>query len=314
VATSADRGVKSAPRPVGLPEGARLEAVHCLFCPEGTPTQRVFKEPPLAVERCAGCGLVFVSPRIASERVAEIYGESYWRSPAAKHYGYTDYRKDAPLWLRTYRRRLGVLRPWLVAGGRVLDVGCAAGFFLEVMRDEGFDTWGLEISSAIAEEARRRLGDDRIHVGRLEDAPYAPGQFDLITFWDVVEHLPNPIDALCRARRLLKPNGMLLLETQNVESRFARLMGRRWQHFKQAEHLYHFSPSTAARLVEAADFAQEHVTARRAGKYVSLDFIAERAGRVHPALSRILSPLAWFGGVAPYVNLFDEMIVLARPA
>jgi SAM-dependent methyltransferase len=174
--------------------------------------------------------------------------------------------------------------------------------------------WGLEVSAPIAAEARRRLGDDRIHVGTLEDAPYAAGQFDLVTFWDVVEHLPDPVDALRRARRLLKPGGLLLIETQNVESRFARLMGRRWQHFKQAEHLWHFSPTTATRLLEAGGFRVEDMTARRAGKYVGLDFIVERAGKVHPTLSRILSPLSRFGAVAPYVNLFDEIVVLARPA
>jgi 2-polyprenyl-3-methyl-5-hydroxy-6-metoxy-1,4-benzoquinol methylase len=181
------------------------------------------------------------------------------------------------------------------------------------MRDEGYDAWGLELSAPIAEEARRRLGADRIHIGTLEDAPYQPAQFDLITFWDVVEHLPDPIDALRRAHRLLRPDGLILVETQNVESRFARLMGRRWQHFKQAEHLYHFSPSTVGRLLAAGGFEVEFLTARWAGKYVGLDFIAERAGKVHPALSAVLSPISRLHGVAPYVNLFDEMIVLGRP-
>jgi SAM-dependent methyltransferase len=314
VGTSADLAPERAPGPIGIPEGARLEEARCLFCPEGTPTESVFEDPPFSLVRCRGCGLVFVSPRIAADRVAEIYNESYWLSPAAKDYGYTDYRADAPHWLRTYRRRAAVLDSRLAPGSRVLDVGCAAGYFLEVMKDGGHDVWGLEISAPIAEEARRRLGEERIHIGGLEGAPYAPGQFDLVTFWDVVEHLPDPVDALRRARRLLKPDGLLLIETQNVESHFARLMGRRWQHFKQAEHLWHFSPSTATRLVQAGGFAVEQLTSRRAGKYVSLDFIVERAGKVHPALSRVLSPLSRLRGVAPYINLFDEIIVLARPA
>jgi 2-polyprenyl-3-methyl-5-hydroxy-6-metoxy-1,4-benzoquinol methylase len=300
------------PRPVGLPQGARLEQAHCLFCAEGTPTEPLFEDPPFTVLRCSGCGLTFVSPRISSEQVTDLYSESYWRSPAAKDYGYTDYRKDAPHWLRTYRRRAEVL-PRLSPGSRVLDVGCAAGFFLEVMRERGFDTWGVEVSAPIAEEAQRRLGRERIHVGTLDNAPYQEGEFDLVTFWDVVEHLPDPVEVLRQARPLLKPGGLLLIETQNVESRFARLMGRRWQHFKQAEHLWHFSPSTATALFHASGYSVERLTARRAGKYVSLDFIVERAGRVHPALTRLLSPLARFGGIAPYVNLFDEIIVLGRP-
>jgi 2-polyprenyl-3-methyl-5-hydroxy-6-metoxy-1,4-benzoquinol methylase len=302
------------PGPVGLPKDARLEEARCLFCPPGTPTEKLFDDPPFAVVRCSGCGLTFVTPRIASEQVTEIYNEDYWRSPAAKDYGYTDYRKDAPHWLRTYRRRAKVVTPRLAAGAKVLDVGCAAGFFLEVMREQGFDGWGLEVSAPIAREAQRRLGEERVHIGTLDDAPYAGGEFDLVTFWDVVEHLPDPIAVLRQARSLLKPGGLLLVETQNVESRFARLMGRRWQHFKQAEHLWHFSPSTAAALFEAAGFRAERTTAQRSGKYVSLDFIVERAGRVHPVLTKLLSPLSRVGGVAPYVNLYDEIIVIGRPA
>ncbi|HEY1360067.1 MAG TPA: class I SAM-dependent methyltransferase [Thermoleophilaceae bacterium] len=300
--------------PVGLPADASLEEARCLFCPEGTSTTRLFEDPPFAVVRCSGCGLVFVSPRIAADQVAGIYGESYWRSPAARDYGYTDYRGDAEHWLRTYRRRAAVLPDELRPGARILDVGCAAGFFLQVMHERGFDVRGVEISASIAAEARARLGDERIHVGDLDDAPHGEGEFDLVSFWDVVEHLPDPIAALQTARRLVASDGWLLVETQNVESRFARLMGRRWQHFKQAEHLWHFSPSTVRRLVEAGGFRVERLTARKAGKYVSLDFIAERATRVHPRLSKVLSPVAGVHGVAPYVNLFDEMIVLARPA
>ncbi len=289
-----------------------LEEAECLFCPPGTQRERLFDDPPFAVHRCAGCGLVFVSPRIAPAAIPEVYGEAYWRSPSAKDHGYTDYRADAELWLRTYRRRARVLDGLVEAPAKVLDVGCAAGFFGEVMREEGFDAWGIELSAAIAEEARSRLGDERIHLGTLDDAPFPESSFDLVTLWDVVEHLHDPVGSLRRARELLAPGGLLLLETQNVESRFARLMGRRWQHFKQAEHLWHFSPSTAGRLLKAAGFEPIRRTARRAGKYVSLGFVVERSARVAPALSRLLRPLSRIDSAA-YVNLFDEMIVVARP-
>lgn len=296
-----------------MPEGAQLERARCLFCPVGTGVEPLFADPPLAVVRCAGCGLVFVSPRVAADRLGEVYGEEYWRSPAARHYGYTDYREDAVEWLRTYHRRVEVLRGRLAPGARVLDVGCAAGFFLEVMRGEGFDVWGVEISAPIAVEAERRIGRERIHLGTLADAPHRAESFDLISFWDVVEHLPDPIGALREARRLLRPGGLLLIETQNVESLFARLTGRRWQHFKQVEHLWHFAPSTARRLLEAGGFETVELTARRAGKHVGFGFVAERAGRVHPLLSTALSPLARLRA-APYLNLFDEMILLGHPA
>jgi len=304
VATSAEAGIRA---------GAELEEAACLFCPRGTATEQRFSDPPFAVVRCTGCGLVFVSPRVAAHRVTDLYGAQYWLSPSAKDYGYTDYRADAARWRRTYEVRARVLDGRIAAPGRVLDVGCAAGYFLGVMRARGWDAWGIEVSAPIAAEARAALGDEHVHVGSLSDAPYERSSFDLITFWDVVEHLPDPVAALRQARELLAPGGLLLVETQDVGSAFARLMGRRWQHFKQAEHLWHFSRSTLPLLLERGGWSAELLTARRAGKYVSLDFVVERAGRVHPALSRALAPLRRAGELSAYVNLRDELIALARP-
>jgi SAM-dependent methyltransferase len=142
---------------------------------------------------------------------------------------------------------------------------------------------------------------------------FAPHSFDLVTMWDVVEHVPDPQALLRQARSLLKPDGWLLVETQNVTSSFARALGRRWQHYKHEEHLYHFDPATARRLLEQAGFELVHWTPRFGGKYVSFAFIGERAARLNKVLSWCLKPLSWFERANVYVNLRDEMILLARP-
>src|SRR5262249_43141327 len=97
----------------------------------------LFKEEPYEVVRCRQCGLVYVTPRLSSEAlVAQVYGEGYWKSGSPKTRGYADYAGDAELYLKTYRRRVGLLTPHLVGRKvRVLDVGCAAGYFLRVMRE-----------------------------------------------------------------------------------------------------------------------------------------------------------------------------------
>ena len=104
------------------------------------------------------------------------------------------------------------------------------------------------------------------------------------------------------------------VETQDIDSRFARATGAAWHHFKHAEHILHFTPSTARRLLEASGFRVEELTHRYGGKYVAPSFIAERAGRVHPALSRMLAPLERLGGRRLYLNFMDEMVLRARPA
>jgi 2-polyprenyl-3-methyl-5-hydroxy-6-metoxy-1,4-benzoquinol methylase len=297
-------------------EDPLVDVTTCQLC--GSDKHRVlFEESPYSVLRCLDCGLVFVTPRLAPDALQSVYGERYWKSDSPKTQGYSDYAADEPLYLKTFRRRLGALR--LPAGRKlkVLDVGCAAGFFLRVMREQGHDVYGVELSAAIAQHAKHHLGDERIHVGTLDTLPadrFGAGSFDLITMWDVVEHVTDPQALLRQAKSLLSPEGSLLIETQNVDSAFAVMLGRRWHHYKHQEHLYHFNPQTIQRLLEQTGFELVRNTASYGGKYVSLGFIAERAARLHRSISLLLKPLALASKANLYLNFRDEMVVLARPS
>jgi SAM-dependent methyltransferase len=263
---------------------------------------------------CARCGLTYVTPRLLdSALIAEVYDEGYWRSSAPKDRGYGDYRRDAPLYLATYRRRLSVVRRHFARPGRVLDVGCAAGYFLSVMKDEGWDVTGIEPSDAIRPHAEDRLGPGRVHGGFLGEVPLPEGSFDLVTMWDVIEHIPDAVGAARAVRRLLAPGGRFLIETQDVRSLAARALGKRWQHYKHAEHIYHFDRRTIADLLARAGFRVLENRPWLGGKYVSLGFVAERAGRLHPLAAALCAPLRLASRASLYVNLFDEMIVVAAP-
>jgi SAM-dependent methyltransferase len=255
-----------------------------------------------------------VSPRRDETGLAAIYaGEHYWRSDEPKAMGYTDYRGEQERYLRTFRLRLDYVLRGGPRGGRSLDVGSAAGFCLAVLRERGFDAYGVELSADIASYAIEELGFDTVHVGTLDTAPFPDASFDLVTMWDVLEHVVDPLELLSEARRKLTQDGLLVIETQDIDSRFARLLGRSWQHYKHPEHILHFTPGSLERLLARAGFRLEQVTHRYGGKYVPLSFVAERAGRVHPILSRLLAPLA-DSDTSLYLNPRDEMIVLARPA
>ena len=313
----AERPGGIAPR---IPEEA-LREVDCGLCGCADKELR-FEDGPFRVVRCTGCELVYVTPRLEDASLIEsVYDESYWSSAAAKEHGYTDYRADAPLYKRTYRFRRAVVDRYLPGATRedgsprrVLDVGCAAGYFLSVMQESGWDVTGLEPSDAIRAAAAEELGEDHVRGGLLGiDDDLEPGSYDLVTFWDVIEHIPDPRAALVRAAELLAPGGKILVETQNVESRAAKVLGKKWQHYKHAEHIYHFGPETLARLFDEADLEILENTPKLGGKFVTFDFLAERVGRIHPFLSVLASPLRLFGDAALYVNLNDEMIVVAEP-
>lgn len=298
---------------------ALIEVESCQVC-GGTQAREMFRDPPYRVLRCQDCSLVYVSPRHADDALHKIYGEDYWNSDSPKTRGYASYAEEAHLYLKTFRKRSRFVKRFVPGQQlRVLDIGCAAGFFLQVMQEQGHEVRGIELSSDIAEHAVEALGADRVHVGTLETLLENPKtgferhSFDLITLWDVVEHVPDPQSFLRQARELLRPDGVLILETQNVDSRFARALGSRWQHFKHEEHLYHFNPSTIRTLLDQTAFELCHNTPAYGGKYVSFGFIAERASRIHKLFGLLCRPLNLLKRVSIYLNLKDEMVVVARP-
>src|SRR2546423_9062956 len=145
----------------------------------------------------------------------------------------------------------------LVAKGRVLDVGCATGDFLLVAAQRGWEALGVDPSPAReqAQSAGVRV------VGRtIDDADVAPHSLDLITFWDVLEHLPNPVASLRRAQELLTPGGLVAATVPNAGTALARLSGRRWFGYKTAgEHLQFFTAPTLQRAFAAAGMAGEPI-------------------------------------------------------
>jgi 2-polyprenyl-3-methyl-5-hydroxy-6-metoxy-1,4-benzoquinol methylase len=292
------------------PNGGMRE-MPCLFC-DVHDEQLRFRDGPFRVVECARCGHVYVNPRLPAERLHEMYQDDYWASDRAKEFGYAQYLGEAQNYLKTYRMRCGLVDRYMPRPGRVLDVGCAAGFFLKVMADRGWQTTGIEIAVPMIEYASTELGLDDVHRGDLTSVALPRGSFDLVTLWDVIEHLERPDLHLARVHELLAPDGLLVLETQDVSSRFARLLGRRWQHYKHEEHLYHFHAESIRRLLDQAGFEILENTPRRGGKYVSMGFLVERVGRLHPVLSVLAAPLRLLGRFSPYVNLFDEMVLVAR--
>lgn len=271
------------------------------------------RKDPFKVVKCKTCSLVYVTPRLDTDAILDLYGSDYWNSDRAMDYGYTDYLADSELYLHTFKMRSSVIDGYWKTPGRVLDVGCAAGFFLKVMQDKGWEAHGLEVSDTVAEFGRTKLGLENLRTGSVDTLAELPRKhFDVITLWDVIEHLEDPAAALRNAHALLKDDGILVVETQNVESTYAYLLGSSWQHFKHEEHLYHFSPITLRKLLDKSGFHVLENSPRFGGKKVSINFIVERVGKIHPFLTVLLSPLKVIGNVNLYLNFLDEMIVVAR--
>ncbi|MFH1999670.1 MAG: class I SAM-dependent methyltransferase [Planctomycetota bacterium] len=286
--------------------------IPCYLCGDRS-YHLLHRKDPFKVVKCKNCSFVYVTPRLASNSIIDLYGSAYWNSDRAMDYGYTDYLADSHLYLNTFKLRSLVIESYKQKPGKVLDVGCAAGFFLKVMQDKGWEAHGIEVSETVAEHGRTQLGLENLRTGSINTLEEMPRDyFDVITFWDVIEHLEDPGAALKAAYPLLKEDGVLIVETQNVESAYAYLLGSSWQHYKHEEHLYHFSPITLRMLLSRAGFHILENSPRYGGKQVTINFIIERVGKIHPFLPVLLSPLKVIGNWNLYLNFLDEMIAVAR--
>lgn len=153
------------------------------------------------------------------------------------------------------RDKLAFVTTYAPAGGRLLDVGASFGHFLAEARSR-FTATGIEVSPSAVAWARRTFDVD-VKVGsiyELGDQLSDRGAFDVVTCWDVVEHLEHPASALERLRRCLAPKGRLFLSTPDAGSLVARLMGSRWHYLDPVQHLNLFSRANLARLLDAAGF------------------------------------------------------------
>lgn len=225
----------------------------CEVCDRPGPFPSLYARGGFVLVRCPGCGLVFQDPLPSPEAMASLYYHGDELAGLLE----TDLR---PFALERAREKARLLdRAGVRPPGRTLDVGCSTGAWLEVASDAGWDPVGVELGDAFARVARARGFE--VHTGTLADyvRDVTPETFDLITFWDVLEHLPEPRAALSQAVAMLAPGGTIAVNFPNVAGLYPRatlrLIARPtgvWEHPELPAHLYDFAPSTATGLLRRA--------------------------------------------------------------
>ncbi len=173
---------------------------------------------------CTDCGAVRLHPFPDPAATVELYDDTYFLGAA--NGGYHDYAADAAIHRRNARARLRKLGPPPVPNATLVDVGCAHGYTLLEARERGWAPQGVEVN-ATARAASSHAGFPTAPA--LSELGLAPGSVHAITFFQVLEHLPDPAAALREAAALLAPGGRILVETWNRDSLIARAMKARWQ-------------------------------------------------------------------------------------
>jgi len=230
----------------------RGEYLECLICGHERLIRRL-KSFGGELVKCTECGLVFRNPRPSHETIREHYKES-----CSNIFYEESHRKGIFLhFLANSIKGKGE--------GRLLDVGCGHGVFLNLAKDQDWEVYGVELSRDACRFARNNVGLN-IFCGDLIEASFPNDHFDVVTLWNVLDHTTNPLEQLLEVKRILKDDGLLFIRVPNFlfQERTRRIAGAFDRIFFghtnlsrkiSVSHLYAFTPWSMAALLKSAGFS-----------------------------------------------------------
>lgn len=250
---------------------------------------------------CAGCSLTFVKELISDDDLDAHYAQA--QDPS--------YEEDNAACLDYYHHALRkLIEKHNPQKGRLLDIGCSGGFFLDTMTD--WECYGNEISKANAEVAQKKHGS-RIFNGPFEAYPLKKEYFDVITLQDVFDHMRDPVATLEKCHAMLRPGGLIVIKVHNISCLYAKATGKRFYAVAPPSHLFYYDKNTLNRILERTGFGM-----------IDARFIAHRL-RIHTILIRLAQGNkesifyrmyqrvagTWLGRTTVRKNLHDVITVLA---
>lgn len=236
-----------------------MQSIDCNYCGQDN-WQLVNEGPDLGLNRpgafrlvrCNNCDLIYQNPQPTREELGQFYPDEYSLYQTAESLTRVAELSQQHAMSRRCQR---VMRH-APTPGVILDVGCATGEFLQAMRELGWQAVGIELSDYAAGYARERAGLD-VRTGTLEEAAFAQDSFDVVTLWDVFEHVLNPQETLAEIARVLKPGGLVVIHTPNPSCLEARLFGSSWIGWERPRHLHLFAPDVLRHYLRDAGFSVE---------------------------------------------------------
>lgn len=218
----------------------KAEFVHERKCPTCGSAQsvRMFHKGGGTYVRCADCEMVFLNPVMTDQHLGDYYRFNHDLQSMVV-------ADDTEFYHRIYLQGLSLLESCLGRQGAILDIGCSSGIFLDVARRQGWSrTMGLELNEREAEVARQK---HTIYTSTLESFS-PPEMLDALTLWDVFEHIKDGNTLLQAARGVLKPDGMLFIQTPSSAALAPRIMHEHCNMFDGIEHVNLYSPDTMQKI------------------------------------------------------------------
>jgi len=276
----------------------------CRSCGAGRGVVRYeFKGVDKVIRECSACKLMVLGPLPTEDELRVVYNDGYFDNAAltetdiTKVYGYVDYISErvhkqtgyAGICRRLTRLAVAAQRP-----PRLLDYGCGLGFFLDSAFESGFEVQGVEFNQYAVDYIRKRYAHTVVHSAEFtgEDT------YDVVTMFDVIEHLREPFETLEKVRGMLAKNGVLVVSTIDATSVTSRMMGKRLEDFRRIrEHLFFFSRTNLAAVLRRCGF--DVIETSSLGHSFELRLLAMRLRSVLPLVG---TPMVWILRLLPFVG------------
>jgi 2-polyprenyl-3-methyl-5-hydroxy-6-metoxy-1,4-benzoquinol methylase len=198
--------------------------------------------------RCSSCSMVWLDSPPQPHEMGPHYDEDYHKAIMAA--GET---APAIRW-RIHHNLISRYKQ----GGALLDIGCSSGGFLGTMKGDTWKLYGIEMEESTADKARAATGAE-VFVGDVMDAPFPPNSFDVITAFDLLEHVYHPRPFLAKVQEWLKPGGIFFTMLPNIDSWESRLFGNYWYGLELPRHISHFSPKSLKHVLTSLGFQEVHL-------------------------------------------------------
>ena len=230
--------------------GSHVRTYHysCPICRKGAVNYK-FTTNGFTIVKCPSCKLMFVKEKLSQQELDYYYGKNTEDTDTDDDFVYLNQENIGNL--NYYYRNLRSLILERISTGSILDIGCSGGYFLDVM--EGFKLFGVERSPGHGKIAKRKYGDN-IFIGAFEEYKPPDFLFDCISIQDVLDHMVDPLGALKKCNKLLKPGGTLVVKVHDMSSLYAKIMGRNFYAFIPPRHLFFFNRFSIAMALKEASF------------------------------------------------------------
>lgn len=219
---------------------------HCISC-NSTKFKKILHSGKYGINKCVNCNLIFTNPRPNPDEIEDLYDKAYM----------ANLESVKPILFKICAKRLLFVEQFKNSG-RLLDVGCGNGYFLELARRRGWKISGTEISEYCSNYCKEEFGIS-VKSGEIFEANLPSNHFDIITIWHTLEHVKNPMDYLLEFNRILKTDGLLFILIPNTRFLLNFLKGWKWiARSEITEHLYFFSNDSLEYMLQKSGFDVIH--------------------------------------------------------